>query len=196
MANVAPLLVGLLAAPPASPEPARVDGAYLGGGVHGELAWARVENFDTPPFGGGGGELDVGAAVLPWLTIGFEGRGAHGFNAAGQTLFQGGLLAEAGLYPVPRRPLSIRAGLGFGLAFARDPAQIPEKRRSALGFPQFMGGLRYEFFPGATKRRPDRPGGFSIAPEVGWRGWTPSKRGRPMANVIFIGIWLGWYWGR
>jgi hypothetical protein len=179
-----------------SVSPPRVDGFYLGGAFHTGAGFVRVEAFETAPFFGGGGNLNVGAAVLPWMTIGFEGRGAHYFNELGQTLFQGGLIAEAGFYPMPGRPLSIRTGLGFGLAFARDESQIPEKRRAGLGFPQFLGSVRYEFFPGAAKRRPYRAGGFTLGPEIGWRGWTPSKRGRPMANTVFIGLWIGWYRGR
>lgn len=176
--------------------PPRIDGFYLGGAFHTGTGFVRVENFETDAFFGGGGNVNVGAAVLPWMTIGFEGRGAHYFNGLGQTLFQGGMIAEAGFYPIARRPLSIRTGVGFGLAFARDESQIPEKRRGGLGFPQFLGSLRYEFFPGAARRRPYRGGGFTLGPEIGWRGWTPSKRGRPMANTVFIGLWIGWYRGR
>jgi hypothetical protein len=176
--------------------PPRIDGFYLGGAVHTAISEARVANFDTTLFYGGGGNVNVGAAVYPWMTIGFEGRGAQYFNSRGQQMFQGGVIAEAGFYPVPKYPFSLHVGLGFGLAYVEDDSQIAEKRRSALGFPQFLGSARYEFFPGSKKRRPYRPGGFSIGPEIGWRGWTPSKRGRPMANAAYIAIWLGYYWGR
>ncbi len=176
--------------------PPRIDGFYLGGAIHTGATFARVDNFETAPFWGGGGNVNVGAAVLPWMTIGFEGRGSQYYNSLGQVLFAGGLNVEAGFYPLPRRPLSLRTGLGFGLAFVRDESQIEEKRRSALGFPQFLASLRYEFFPGASKRRPYRPGGFALGPEIGWRGWTPSKAGRPMANTFFVSVWFAFYRGR
>lgn len=176
--------------------PPRIDGFYLGGAIHTAATVARVENYDTDPFWGGGGNVNVGAAVLPWMTIGFEGRGANYFNSRGQRMFQGGLIAEAGFYPLRRHPFSIHAGLGFGLGYVEDDSVIEEEVRSGLGFPQFMGLARYEFFPGARKRRPYRAGGFAIGPEIGWRGFTPSKRGRPMSNSFFVSVWFAYYWGR
>ena len=59
-----------------------------------------------------------------------------------------------------------------------------------------MGSLRYEFFPHAERKRPRKPGGWVVGPEIGWRGYTPAGKGRPMSNTILLGIWFGYYWGR
>ena len=58
------------------------------------------------------------------------------------------------------------------------------------------GAFYYEFFPQAERKRPKRPGGWVVGPELGWRGFTPAAKGRPMSNTLLLGIWFGYYWGK
>jgi hypothetical protein len=173
-------------------QPPRVDGVFLGMTVFGASVNARAMHLDTEPFGGGGGAMRLGQAVFPWMTIAVEGGGGFAINAH-QLLQQGGAMFEFGFLPVPRKPFSIRAGVGFGAGFILDDRT---DTKGGFGGPKFSGALRYEFFPGAAKRRAHRAGGFSIGPEAGWRGFTPSSKGKPMAHTFYAGIWIGYYWGR
>jgi hypothetical protein len=38
--------------------------------------------------------------------------------------------------------------------------------------------------------------GVALAFEIGWRGFTPAAKGRPMSNTNLLGVWFGYYWGR
>jgi hypothetical protein len=180
-----------LLAPPSKPPP-RVDGAYIGGIAWGAGVFTRVDGLDTPtPFFGPGGALRAGDVVFPWMTVGvaFTGTGAY---ASAASVGFGGLLVELGFLPVPRVPLSIRAGFGFGAG-----AVLPSDRARRYGFggALFEGALRYEWFPLAARRRPHTGGGWAIGPELGWLGHTPAGPGRPMANTIVLGLWTGFYFG-
>lgn len=138
--------------------------------------------------------MRLGQAVFPWMTIGLDASGGFYFNR--HTFFtKGGLLIELGFYPVPRYPFSIRTGFGFGAGLILDDRTDV---KGGVGGPRFMGSLRYEFFPHAERRRPNKPGGWVVGPEIGWRGFTPAGPGkdRPMSNMILLGIWFGYYWGR
>mgnify|MGYP002140834198 CR=1 FL=1 len=34
-----------------------------------------------------------------------------------------------------------------------------------------------------------------LGPELGWLGFTPAAAGRPMSNTIYIGLFMGFYFG-
>lgn len=190
-------------APEPEPEPAeparertpRISGTYLGMTLWPALSWAYSPNLDidqSAVIPGGGGAMRLGQAVFPWLTIGLDASGGFYFNR--NTFFtKGGLLIELGFYPVPRYPFSIRTGFGFGAGLILDDRS---EDKGGVGGPRFMGSVRYEFFPKAERKRPTKPGGWVVGPELGWRGFTPAAKGRPMSNTILLGIWFGYYWGR
>jgi hypothetical protein len=183
----------------ASERTPRISGTYLGMTIWPGLAWAYSPNLevdgqvlDHGTIVGGGGAMRLGQAVFPWMTIGLDASGGFYFNQ--HTFFtKGGLLIELGFYPVPRYPFSIRGGFGFGAGLILDD-RINEK--GGVGGPRFMGSLRYEFFPQAERKRPKKPGGWVVGPELGWRGFTPAAKGRSMSNLVMLGIWFGYYWGR
>ncbi|GEM_PF-2560260 len=172
------------------PIPHRIDGVFMGMTTLGGATIARVYDLQTPVFGGGGGALRLGQVLFPWMTIAVEGSGSTAFNNR-QQLHQGGVLFEFGFLP-SRYPLSLHAGVGFGAGFIVDKAL---DKRGGFGGPKFSGAIRYEWFPGARHRRPPRSGGLSLGPELGWRGFTPSSKGRPMAHTLYAGLWVGYYWG-
>jgi hypothetical protein len=190
--------------PPAEPEPRapsertpRISGTYLGMTVWPGLAWARSPNVEVDQSAvipGGGGALRLGQAVFPWMTIGIDASGGFYFNRD-RFFTKGGLLIELGFYPVPRYPFSIRGGFGFGAGLILDDRT---EEKGGVGGPRFMGSVRYEFFPQAERKRPNKPGGWVVGPELGWRGFTPAGPGkdRPMSNMVMLGIWFGYYWGR
>jgi hypothetical protein len=210
---------GALASPPAEPptvegpaeasEPAsteteprmasertpRISGTYFGMTLWPALAWAYSPNLEVDQsdvIAGGGGALRLGQAVFPWMTIGLDASGGFYWNR--HTFFtKGGLLVELGFYPVPRYPLSLRGGFGFGAGLILDDRT---EEKGGVGGPRFMGSVRYEFFPNAERKRPRKPGGWVVGPEIGWRGFTPAAKGRPMSNTILLGVWFGYYWGR
>jgi hypothetical protein len=158
----------------------------------GATTFVRVDDRDVPgPLTGPAGAVSVGDAVFPWLTVGASFVGAGGL-APGKTSGWGGLLIDFGVLPVPRVALSLRLGLGFGAG-----AVLPEEssRRFGFGGALFRGAVRYELFPLAARRRPDRGGGWAIGPELGWIGHTPAAAGRPMANSLYLGIFSGFYFG-
>lgn len=175
-------------------KPPRISGTYLGMTIWPALSWAYSPNMEidqSAVIPGGGGALRLGQAVFPWLTLGVDASGGFYFNK--DTFFmKGGLLIEAGFYPVPKYPFSIRTGFGFGAGLILDDRTDV---RGGVGGPRFMGSIRYEFFPGAERKRPKRAGGWVVGPELGWRGFTPASRGRPMSNTLLLGIWFGYYWG-
>lgn len=172
--------------------PPRVDGPYVGALVFGTASFASVINLDTPaPLFGGGGFVQAGDAVFPWLSIGVAAGAQAGFTN-NQRLLAGSLLVELGFVPVMRYPLSIRVGFGFGGGAIRE-AGID--RRFGFGGALFKGSLRYEFFPLAGKRRPDRGGGWAIGPELGWLGATPAGKGQPFVNTILLGLSTSFYFG-
>ncbi len=172
--------------------PPRVDGPYFGVLAMGTLSFAHVIDLDTPsPLGGGGGFIQAGDAVFPWMSIGIA-LGGHTGVAGSQMLAQGSLLVEFGFIPVQRYPLSIRAGFGFGGGRVIDRA---EGVRPGFGGALFKGSIRYEFFPLAAKRRPDRGGGWAIGPELGWLGATPAGKGQPFVNTILLGVSTSFYFG-
>ena len=192
---------------PAQPEPAsseptptvrrtpRISGTFLGMSIWPALTWAYSPNLEldqSPVIPGGGGAMRLGQAVFPWLTLGVDAGGGFYFNQH-TFLMQGGLMIEAGFYPVPRYPFSIRTGFGFGAGLILDDRT---DTRGGVGGPKFTGALRYEFFPGAARKRPTRPGGWALGPELAWRGFTPAGKGRPMSNTILLGLWFGYYWGK
>ena len=187
---------------PAEPEPApklaskppRISGTYLGMTVWPGLSWAFSPNLEIDQsrvIPGGGGALRLGQAVLPWMTIGVDASGGFYFNR--DTFFtEGGLLVELGFYPVPRYPFSFRGGFGFGAGLILDDRV---EVKGGVGGPKFMGGVRYEFFPQADRKRPHKAGGWAVGPELAWRGFTPAGKGQPMSNTVLLGIWFGFYWG-
>jgi len=185
---------GALAGTPAS-KPPRVDGPYFGGTIAAGGSFLRVNNFPTPdPLSGGTASLRVGQAIYPWMTIGLEitGSWANRFADPRQRLLQGGVLIDFGFLPVPRIPLSFHVGFGAGGGAVR---QAGRSARSGFGGAVFTGAVRYEIFPLAARKRPRRGGGFSLGPELGWLGFTPAAAGRPMSNTIYIGLFMGFYFG-
>ncbi len=204
----------LAAAPPESPQvgalgapaeagseearfagPPRVSGVYLGMGIWPALSWAFSPNLEVDQrgaLGGGGGSLRLGQAVFPWMTLGLDADGGFYF-APDRVFMNGGAMIEAGFYPWSRRPLSLRVGFGFGAGLMLDDRS---ELRGGVGGPKFMAGLRYEFFPRAAQRRAREPGGWMLGPEIGWRGFTPAAKGRPMSNTVLIGVCFGYYWGK
>lgn len=181
---------------PPSAKPPRVDGTYLGITLGPGVSFARVNDFPTPnPFVGGGGTFRVGEVVYPWLSVGIEIAGNLGYRAAEprQRVLQGAFLVDFGFYPAPKKlPLSLRAGFGAGGGAVRERGR---EDRSGFGGAVFTTAVRYEFFPGAARRRPNRGGGFSIGPEAGWIGFMPAAKGRPMSNTVYVGVFLGFYFG-
>jgi hypothetical protein len=178
-----------------SEPPPRISGTYLGMTIWPGLSWAHSPNLTVDhsmTLSGGGGALRLGQAVFPWMTIGVDASG--GFYFGQHTFFmKGGLLIELGFYPMPRYPFSFRGGFGFGAGLITDDRTDD---RGGVGGPRFMGSVRYEFFPRAERTRPRRAGGWVLGPELGWRGFTPAAKGRPMSNTLLLGIWFGHYWGR
>ena len=177
------------------PRPPRIDGAYLGFDVHGNLVHVRAEDVEGV-FGGGGGSLRAGEVVLPWLTIGLHVHGSVSLRetAAGlQRHGQGALLVEFGFLPVPRIPLSLRAGFGIGGGAVTGGSL---ESRAGFGGAVFQGSIRYELFPGARRYRPRRGGGFGLGPELGWIGTMPAAPGRPMTNLVHLSLMGIWYFGR
>jgi hypothetical protein len=174
----------------------RISGTYFGMTIWPGLAWAYSPNLgdidQSAVIAGGGGALRLGQAVFPWMTIGLDASGGFYFNRH-RFFTKGGLLVELGFYPVPRYPFSLRGGFGFGAGLILDDRA---EEKGGVGGPRFMGSVRYEFFPHAERRRPRKPGGWVVGPEIGWRGFTPAAKGRPMSNTILLGVWFGYYWGR
>lgn len=189
-------------APPAEPIPAatpvrvpRVDGVYIGGTLAFSESFARVNNFPTPnPFAGATPSLRVGQAIFPWMTIGIQVTGtfANRFADPRQRLFQGSAIIDFGFLPVPRIPLSLRVGFGAGGGAVRQDGIAS---RSGFGGAVFTGAVRYEFFPLAARKRPKRGGGFALGPELGWIGFTPAAKGRPMSNTVYLGLFMAFYFG-
>lgn len=172
--------------------PPRVDGPYFGVLAVGTASFASVIDLDTPaPLLGGGGFVQAGDAVFPWMSIGIAAGGQAGFTGK-QRLLEGALLVEFGFIPAQRYPLSIRVGFGFGGGAIREQGI---DRRFGFGGALFKGSLRYEFFPLAAKRRPDRGGGWAIGPELGWLGATPAGKDQPFVNTILLGISASFYMG-
>jgi hypothetical protein len=180
--------------PPAPSKPPRISGTYLGMTVWTGTSWAYSPNLEVDQsrmIPGGGGALRLGQAVFPWMTLGIDASGGFYFNR--DTFFtNGGLLVELGFYPVPRYPFSFRTGFGFGIGLILDDRT---EVKGGVGGPQFMGGVRYEFFPQADRKRPHKAGGWAVGPELAWRGFTPAGPDRPMSNTILLGLWFGFYWG-
>jgi hypothetical protein len=168
----------------------------VGGVAWGSIAFARVDSLDTPdPFVGPGGGIRAGDVVFPWLAIGIGLLGNGGFapsQSPAQRLGWGGILVEAGFYPAPRVPFSIRVGAGFG---AGAVLRGSSARRFGFGGAIFEGSVRYEWFPLAARKRPRRGGGWAIGPDIGWVGHTPAGPGRPMTNTVYAGLWTGFYFG-
>ncbi|WP_143140314.1 hypothetical protein [Nannocystis exedens] len=182
---------------PAPEKPPRVDGTYVGGTIGPGISFARVNDFPTPnPFVGGGATLRVGEVIYPWLSIGVEISGNLAYRSADprQRLLQGAFLVDFGFYPGAKKqiPLSLRAGFGAGGGAIREARR---QDRSGFGGAVFTAAVRYEFFPGAAKRRPKRGGGFSIGPELGWIGFMPAAKGRPMSHTVYLGLYVGFYFG-
>ncbi len=128
------------------------------------------------------------------MTIGLEVAGSYALRAADprQRLWQGAVLIDFGFLPVPRIPLSLHVGFGAGGGAVR---QAGRSARSGFGGAAFTGAVRYEIFPLAARKRPRRGGGFSLGPELGWLGFTPAAKGRPMSNTVYIGLFMGFYFG-
>ena len=179
---------------PAS-KPPRVDGPYIGAMFGGGGSFARVNNFETPdPMPGGSMALRFGQAIYPWMTIGLaiSGTLARRFAEPSQRLLQGAVLVDLGFLPMPRIPLSLHVGFGAGGGAVREAGR---SARSGFGGAVFTGAVRYEIFPLAARKRPRRGGGFSLGPELGWLGFTPAAKGRPMSNTIYVGLFMGFYFG-
>jgi hypothetical protein len=180
---------------PALPEPVRpprFDGPYLGILAMGTANFAKVIDLETPaPLLGAGGFLQAGDAVFHWMSIGIAVGGQAGWIGK-QQMFQGALLVEFGFVPAKRYPLSIRTGFGFGGGAVTEQGI---DRRFGYGGALFKGTLRYEFFPLAERKRPDRGGGWAIGPELGWLGATPAGKGQPFVNTIMLGLSTSFYFG-
>ncbi len=174
-------------------KPPRVDGAYIGAVVGGGLTFTRVNDLDTPaPFVGPGGFVRIGEVVFPWMSIGVQAGGRAGW-INNQRVAQGAVLVELGFLPAPKKlPLSLLVGFGAGGGAVNEEGV---EDRSGFGGAAFKGAVRYDLFPGADLRRPNRGGGFSIGPELGWIGYTPAAAGRPMSNTVYLGLWIGYYFG-
>jgi hypothetical protein len=173
----------------------RVDGVYIGGTLAFSESFARVNNFPTPtPHAGATPSLRVGQAIFPWMTIGIlvTGTFANRFADPRQRLWQGSAIIDFGFLPVPRIPLSLRVGFGAGGGAVRQDGIAA---RSGFGGAVFTGAVRYEVFPLAARKRPRRGGGFALGPELGWIGFTPAARGRPMSNTVYLGLFMGFYFG-
>lgn len=172
--------------------PPRFDGPYLGLLALGTANFTKVIDLATPaPLLGAGGFLQAGDAVFPWMSIGIAAGGQAGWIGK-QQMFQGALLVEFGFVPVKRYPLSIRTGFGFGGGAVTEQGI---DRRFGYGGALFKGSLRYEFFPLAERKRPDRGGGWAIGPELGWLGATPAGKGQPFVNTILLGLSTSFYFG-
>jgi hypothetical protein len=200
-----PVSAPALAAPPVSPpvlppvsppvSPPRVDGPYIGLTLGASGSFARVNDFETPnPLMGSAASLRFGEAIFPWMTIGVEiaGTWAYRFADPRQRLLQGAALIDFGFLPIKRVPLSLHVGFGAGGGAVR---QTGRSARSGFGGAVFTGSVRYEIFPLAHRKRANRGGGFSLGPELGWLGFTPAARGRPMSNTIYLGLFVGFYFG-
>jgi hypothetical protein len=172
--------------------PPRFDGPYVGVLAMGTANFAKVIDLETPaPLLGAGGFLQAGDAVFPWMSIGIAAGGQAGWIGK-QQMFQGALLVEFAFVPVNRYPLSIRTGFGFGGGAVTEQGI---DRRFGYGGALFKGSLRYEFFPLAERRRPDRGGGWALGPELGWLGATPAGKGQPFVNTILLGFSTSFYFG-
>lgn len=172
--------------------PPRVDGPYVGGLVFGAASFATVLNLETPdPLWGGGAFIQAGDAVFTWMSVGVAIGGQVG-GIGDQTIYEGGLLVELAFVPAKRYPLSLRTGFGFGGGVIREAGN---PTRFGFGGALFKASVRYEFFPLAAKRRPDRGGGWAIGPELGWLGATPAARGQPFVNTILLGLSTSFYFG-
>lgn len=181
------------AEPAAAPrKPPRVDGIYLGAVPYFPITFARVRVLETPgAFVGAGGSARIGEAVFPWLTLGIDVGGSVAYHGA-QRVAQGALFVDAGLLPVPRIPFSIHVGFGVGGGAVREEGR---EGRQGFGGAAFRGSLRYDLFPLVEKMARKRGGGFAVGPELGWIGFTPAAKGRPMSNTAFVGVFVGYYFG-
>jgi hypothetical protein len=183
--------------PPDAGAPPRIDGAYLGGVLGFGVGLVRVNGLSTPgPFASFGGALRFGEYVLPWLGLGLSvggGGGTRTESGARQQLGQGRLAVEFNFVPAPKRlPLQLRTSFGFGGGAVKEAGA---SGRAGFGGAVFGAAARYEWFPGAAKRRPYRGGGFGIGPELGWIGFTPAAAGRPMSNTIYLALAMTFYFG-
>ncbi len=193
-------------APPPQPQgtlapaadPPRLSGAYLGLSLLGTVTMARVNAFSTDrPFAGGGGFLRFGQFVLPWFGLGLSVGGSGGTasdEGARQGLGQGALMVDFEFVPAPKRVrgLSLRTSFGFGGGAVTEEGV---EGRGGHGGAVFGATARYTFFPGANRYRATKAGGFGIGPEVGWLGFTPAARGRPMSNSFAVGASMTFYFG-
>ncbi|KIG12536.1 very large tegument protein [Enhygromyxa salina] len=172
--------------------PPRFDGPYIGVLAMGTANFASVNNVDSPTtLLGAGGFLQAGDAVFPWMSIGIAAGGQAAW-IRNQQMFEGALLVEFGFVPAKRYPLSIRTGFGFGGGAITQPGV---EKRGGYGGALFKGSLRYEFFPLAETKRPDRGGGWAIGPELGWLGATPAGKDQPFVNTILLGLSTSLYFG-
>jgi hypothetical protein len=203
---------GVSAAPAAKPaaapvrerEPPRISGPWIGFLAGPAIAFSGVRNLDTDgPFAGVSGAVRFGEMVLPWLGIGLSIAGSYATRSerdamdptmsARQRLGEGHLLVDFQFVPSKRLPLSLRAGFGVGGGAVR---QAGVSGRSGFGGAVFGGSIKYELFPAAKRRRPDRAGGFGIGPELGWFAHTPAAPGRPWAHGITLSLAGTFYFGR
>jgi hypothetical protein len=153
----------------------------------------RIDPADA--FAGGGGEVLIGQMVLPWFGLGFGAGGDFGVgerDGVAQQLAQGGLELHLTFVPLLRRPWTIRGGLGFGGGAVTEDGQ---SSRDGYGGALFSVASRYEFFPLAARRRPNRAGGWALGPEVSWRIFTPAAPGRPLSNTLSLGLTSVFYFG-
>lgn len=178
--------------PEAPIRPPRFDGPYVGVLAMGTVNFPKVLKLATPsPLIGAGGFVQAGDAVFWWMSIGIAAGGQAAW-AGNQQMFEGALLVEFAFAPIRHYPLSLRTGFGFGGGAVKEQGV---EGRSGYGGALFKGTFRYEFFPLADKKRPDRGGGWAIGPELGWLGATPAGKNQPFVNTILFGLSTSFYFG-
>ncbi len=178
-----------------APRAPRISGWFVRADLDAAVAFSRVRDLETPrPHAGPAGSLAVGQVVTPWLALGLRVWGHLGWANPGamQRLGQGAVLLDGTFRPIPRANLLLRTSLGVGGGAVRESGR---EGRAGFGGPIFALDLSYAFFPGARRYRPDRAGGFFLAPHVGYLVATPAARGRPMAQSVITGLAIGFYFG-
>jgi hypothetical protein len=157
------------------------------------LLWADTVDIPRTTFMAGPSfNLRLGEMVFPWLALGLQMGGGAARNDRAKYSY-GHLMIESGIYPFAPVPISLRLATGIGFGSMRDE-RWPD--RFGVGGATMRGGLRYEFFPLASRFRPKRAGGWSIAPELA-AVVTPGRgAGRAAIYGAELSVWTAYYFGR